>query len=482
MKYITLRESFIQAINENTAIAKQYVIKRAAKRLEKEPEALTDAERKKALESPAIAQIFELTKDHANYSLPFLRFYFEHRAPIKSPEGEPDAPSLEYLMNIIRTKKQMLAQLEHNFDYYASLKPENSITGFEKLTDALRTLERAKESKWFIDRLPRALRDQYRALPKDEQSRVINLAIQLKEIGDEAIGRLFDKIKAFSSWKIQDVIDYSSNYVKGYSNLGLRKKIAEIESLEPEAGIIYIDNQYLVLSVRTEKSQKELCSIANWCINRGSFSGYAKDAVQLNIFNFGTDPSDPLFLTGTTIYYNGTVRTSHDINDAHILKSTDPVEHLLALGYPQILVDSVMQQFPTEVGVKKIVYDLKIDAMQPEELFKIVIQQSYKSNFDQGALEIIYQILDSRIKRKISRKEIVQLYSRYGVLSTFSAQLLKFLLEDVTVTEMKPIIDSTVAIFKKMHSAAKILKTLPQPAQNVLSQEKEIRSELGILN
>ena len=38
----------------------------------------------------------------------------------------------------------------------------------------------------------------------------------------------------------------------------------------------------------------------------------------MNIFNFGTDPSDPLFLTGTTIYYTGKVRTSHDINDKHI--------------------------------------------------------------------------------------------------------------------------------------------------------------------
>ena len=121
------------------------------------------------------------------------------------------------------------------------------------------------------------------------------------------------------------------------------KKVAELEELEPEAGVIYSDDQYLVMSMRTENAQKKLCSVANWCINRGSFSSYATDAVQLNIFNFGTDPSDPLFLTGTTVYYNGRVRTSHDINDRHIMKSSDPAEHLSQLGYPDSLVSNVVQ-------------------------------------------------------------------------------------------------------------------------------------------
>ena len=96
-------------INENTAAAKQYVFKNAAKKIKKEADKLTDEDRTKALDSPAIKEIFELTKNHPNYSLPFLRFYFEHRAPIKVTAENPDAPSLQYLMNIITTKKQLLS-------------------------------------------------------------------------------------------------------------------------------------------------------------------------------------------------------------------------------------------------------------------------------------------------------------------------------------------------------------------------------------
>ena len=470
-------------INENTAAAKQYVFKNAAKKIKKDADRLTDEDKTKALDSPAIKEIFELTKNHPNYSLPFLRFYFEHRAPIKVTAENPDAPSLEYLMNIITTKKQMLSQLEHNFDYYASLKPEESgRSGFERLTDELRTLERAKEAKWFVDGLPRNLRDQYRELSKNEQAKVINIAIQLKEIGKSAIDRLFKKIKAFKD--IDEVIDAASKQIKGYSNLGLGKKISEIESLEPEAGIVYSDDQYLVLSVRTENAQKKLCSIANWCINRGSFSGYANNAVQLNIFNFGIDPSNPLFLTGTTIYYNGKVRTSHDINDNYIQKSEDPEKHLLSLGYPEKLVSSIQQEFPAEVMIKKIIYDLNVDKLSPEGLLGAIIKQSYTvdPSTDPTVLEIILDIIRTRIKTNMTRQQVVSFYVKNGVLSKFSAQLLKVLLEDATKTETQAILSSTLEVFKKVHAATKVIANLPTQVKNVLSQEKDILAELGYSN
>lgn len=471
-------------LNENTAVAKQYVFKRAAKKLEKDPANLTDAEKKEILDKPSIKEIFELTKSHPNYSLPFVRFYFEHKAAIKSPAENPDAPSLEYLMNIIKNKKQMLSQLEHNFDYYASLKPDNGISGFERLTDELRTLERAKDAKWFVDALPKPLRDQYRTMSKEEQAKVITLAIQLKDLGESAISRLFEKIKAFSSWNIEKVIDYAANYVKGYSNLGMGKKIAEIEALEPEAGIIYSDDQYLVLSVRTENAQKKLCSVANWCINRGSFSGYAKEAVQLNIFNFGIDPSDPLFLTGTTIYYNGKVRTSHDINDTYIQKSDNPVNHFTALGYPEKLVSAVMLQFPAEVMIKKIIYDLNLDKLTPEGLLLSIIKQSYSvdPSADPTVLEVVLSIIKTRIKDAMTRQQVVSFYVKNGVLSKFSAQLLKILLDGATKTETQSILSSTLEVFKKVHAASRVIQNLPPQVKNVLAQEKDILSELGYAN
>jgi hypothetical protein len=483
MKYISPYHGWLP-LYENTAAAKQYVIKQAAERLSKEVSELTDSERARALDSPQVQLIFSLTKDYPSYSASFLRFYFEHNAPIETPADNPEAYSLEKMINILKTRKQLISQLPHNFDYYASLKPERRITGWERLTDSLRTLERAKEAKWFVDSLPRPLRDGYRALPTEEQAAVITLAIKLKELGKEVTARLFEKIKAFSSWTISDVISYASNYVKGYSNLDMRKKIDEIESLAPEAGIIYSDDQYVVVSIRTEASQKELCAIANWCINRGRFAEYSEEAVQLNIFNFGADPTDPLFLTGTTVYYSGKVRTSHDINDDYIQKSQDPAKHFLALGYPKELVSAVMVQFPIEASIKKIVYDLKLDTKSPEDLLFGLIRESYRSDYasDPRVMEIIGQIIDIRVREKMSRVQVVQLYVKYGVLSKFSAQILKSLVVDPTKTEMQQILSSTLNAFKRVHAAVAMYKDdarIPIQIKNVLSREGEVLAELG---
>ena len=477
-------------INENTKLAKQYVIsvisKKISKKREEGVQISSEELEKTALSSPVVKQIFDLTKGHPGYTLAFLRFYFEQKIAITQPANENEVKSLDRLMSIIKDKKHIISQLEHNIDYYASQKSEEgtTITGFEAMADEIRTLERAKDAKWFIDGLPKPLRDQYRAASKSEQATVITLAVQLKDLGTSAINRLFEKIKAFTSWTIKDVIAYTSNYVKGYSNLGLSKKIAELEALEPEAGIVYSDDQYLVLSVRTENSQKKLCAIANWCINRGSFTSYARDGVQLNIFNFGIEPSDPLFLTGTTIYYSGKVRTSHDINDKYIVKSEDPAKHLTDLGYPEKLVSTVIGEFQNEVGIKNIVTDLKIDASTPEALLFSILKNSYLVDLQNNLkiMEVVLSIIRGRIKSGMSRKQVVTFYIQYGVLSKFSAQVLKELLGDLTETELQSILTSTIQKFKMVHRASSSITKLPPQIKNAIAQEKDILRELGYVD
>ena len=475
-------------INENTKLAKQYVVSVISKRLRSigsGAQISSEELEKKALSSPEVKQIFDLTKGHPGYTLAFLRFYFEQKINITQPAGVDEVRSLDRLMSIIKDKKHIISQLDHNIDYYASQKSEEgTVTGFEAIADEIRTLERAKDAKWFIDGLPKPLRDQYRALSTSEQATVITLAVQLKEIGTTAINRLFEKIKAFTSWTIKDVIDYTSNYVKGYSNLGMSKKIVELEELEPEAGIIYSDDQYLVLSVRTENSQKKLCAIANWCINRGSFTSYAKDGVQLNIFNFGIEPSDPLFLTGTTIYYTGKVYTSHDINDKLIKKSDDPAKHLTDLGYPEKLVSTVIGEFQNEVGIKKTIVDLKIDASTPVALLFSILKNSYLVDLQNNLkiMEVVLSNIRGRIKSGMSRKQVVTFYTQYGVLSKFSAQVLKELLGDLTETELQSILTSTIQKFKMVHRASSSVAKLPPQIKNVIAQEKDILRELGYVD
>jgi len=462
------------SLNENISAAKIYMQKRYAKRLRKDPNALTPEERDKALTEPAYLQILNLVKAYPGYAMPFIKFHFDHGATIQD---------LTSLLEIVKTKKHLIQQLTIPIDQWANLEPVNGIQGFEQLMDELRTMERAKDAKWFMESLPRTLRDQYRALDGERKKEAITLAIQLKELGESAIGRLFAKIKAMSSWTIEQVLEYTANYVKGFANLGLSKKVKELEELEPEAGVIYSDEQYLVMSMRTENAQKKLCAVANWCINRGSFSSYASDAVQLNIFNFGTDPSDPLFLTGTTVYYNGKVRTSHDINDRHIMKSSDPTEHLTQLGYPQALVSNVVQELATEMMVKKVVYDLKLDKTKPVELLFNIIKQSYLVDpaANQDSLNIVLHIVDTRIKENLTQDQVLKMYKDQGVLSKFSAQLVKMLLAEASDQDIQAIIDSTLSIFAEVNLIAKEDPSLVFPqVRNILAQENDVLRELGL--
>ena len=423
------------SLNENISAAKIYMQKRYAKRLRKDPNALTPEERDKSLTDPAYLQILELVKAYPGYAMPFIKFHFDHGATVQD---------LTSLLEIIKTKKHLLPQLTRSIDQWANAEPVNGIQGFEQLMDELRTMERAKDAKWFMEALPRTLRDQYRAL---------------------------------------DVLEYTANYVKGFANLGLSKKVKELEELEPEAGVIYSDDQYLVMSMRTENAQKKLCAVANWCINRGSFSSYASDAVQLNIFNFGTDPSDPLFLTGTTVYYNGKVRTAHDINDKHIMKSSDPTEHLTQLGYPQALVSNVVQELATEMMVKKVVYDLKLDKTKPVELLFNIIKQSYLVDpaANQDSLNIVLHIVDTRIKQNLTQDQVLKMYKDQGVLSKFSAQLVKMLLADAGDADIQAIIDATLSIFAEVNLIAKEDPSLVFPqVRNILAQENDVLRELGL--
>jgi hypothetical protein len=468
----------LMKLDESTKAAKEYMFQRAAKKMRKEPAELTPEEKDQILTDPQYLQIVDLAKAFPNYLTALLKFGLDQKASLED---------LRTLLQTLQDKKQLLSQLGRSpqevLDNYSNREPVNGIFGFEQLTDAIRTIERIKEAKWFIDSMPRKIREQFRALTPEEQQPFITAAIQLKELGEEAISRFFKKIKAFENKPISDVGEYIERYLKGFSNLDMQKKIQDIENLEPEAGIIYSDDQYLVMSVRTEKAQKDLCAVANWCINRGSFSSYANDAVQLNIFNFGTSSSDPLFLTGTTVYYTGKVRTSHDINDSMIKKSDDPTEHFSQLGYPDEVVSTIIRELPREMMVKKVVYDLNLDKNKPIEVLFNIIKQSYSIDpqTDPETLDIVLDIVRTRIKENLTRAEIIKMYTEYGVLSKFSAMLVKELLDDSSPEEMQQIIDATLRIFATVNQIAKEDPTLLFPqVKNVLAQESDVLKELGL--
>jgi hypothetical protein len=448
MENVGLVESFSNwlsgyDINENISAAKIYMQKRYAKEIKKELKDLTPSEKDKALDNAAYLKILDLLKGHPGYVMPFTKFHFDQGIGM---------PQLIQLLNTLKTGRHLIQQLSKPIEQWANTEPVNGISGFEQLNDELRTLEREKEAKWFINGLPRNLRDQYRALDKDKQQMVITLAVQLNELGKSAIDRLFEKIKSMDRWKIEDVITYTSNYINGFSNLEMKKKITELESLDPEAGILYNDDKYLVMSIRTEAAQKKLCAVANWCINRGSFHSYADKGLQINIFNFGTDPADPLFLTGNTITFDGKVTDSHDINDKSIRKSSEISAHFKELGYPDSLISVIENDFEDECNIKRALdkFYRRGSVMRPQEMVMSLIVMNrglLAGTMSNDAWEKISGVVAKILagENNLTNKTFMKCFIDSGILTEAAWNIFDSIIgKDYTEEEMKEIKDSTI--------------------------------------
>jgi hypothetical protein len=442
-------------INENIAAAKVYMQKRYANRLKKDVRELTPVEKDKALENSAYLKILDLLKGQPGYVMPFTKFHFDQGITIDELNG---------LLDTIKTGRHLIQQLSKPIEQWANTEPVNGISGFEQLNDELRTIEREKGVKWFINGLPKNLRDQYRALDKDKQQTVITLAVQLDELGKSVIDRLFEKIKSMDRWKIEDVITYTSNYINGFSNLEMKKKIDELESLEPEAGILYNDDKYLVMSIRTEEAQKKLCAVANWCINRGQFYGYADKGLQINIFNFGTDPADPLFLTGNTIGFDGRVTDSHDINDKSILKSREMTEHFKELGYPDSLISVIKDDFEDECNIKRALtafYKRQSD-LTPRKVVEALITMS--KGFLAGVMsQKSWEKISGTVAKIISentglkKEAFMRIFMENGIYVPATWNVFDSLIgKDYTKQEMEAIRDSTMEGIEEMTSLIEV--------------------------
>lgn len=475
--YISWKEG---KLNENLAAAKAYMEKEYAQEINKKSSELTPEEKNAALSNRAYQEIIKMIGNSTGFANAFVKFHFEQRVSLQR---------LKELLTKLNTERHILSQLPKNLDQYASAEKVGAANGFEQLNDAIRTLERVKESKWFIDNLPKALRDQYREASADVKTEVINIAQQLSEMEKSTIARLMEKIKAFASWSLDDMIKYCTNYIAGFSNLNLSSKIKDIEELAPQAGILYSDDKYLVLSMRTEDAQKKLCSVANWCINRGSFHTYAKNALQINIFNFSEESSDPMFLIGTTISYEGKVTASHDINDKDIVKSSNFKDHFSKLEYPTTLIDAIESSLSTEASIKKLVYKLSFDNTTPEKILLNILHSSYEleENFDIETLKEIVLILQDKIgpllENEASKKEIVKIFEENGVLSKLSLSIAYSLFGKGDTQSYSVLYGATSEIYAEIEDEVKnnpaVMNNL---IKNVMDQKEYILSNLQKLS
>lgn len=463
------------SVFENISGAKAYMMKLYATKNRLSQEEMTDEDKAKALDDDKYKAIIQLIGNAHGYALAFVRFVFEHGATLEQ---------LKELLAKLTADNNLVRQLPMEVNRYA-LTPKgeriNGVNPFEALMDDINKIEVRRKAKWIIDELPGNLRRSFRELPADDQQRLLNAATLLNDQGEEVKRRLLAKARAFST--IMEFIEFAENYVKGYSNSDIASKMAKIEELEPEAGILYADDKYLMLSARTEKAQKDLCSVANWCINRGSFNNqsYGGGAIQINTFDFTKPATDANHLIGTTISYDGQVTYSHDINDRNIKTTSSPVEHFRKFGYPEAMIRVLMATLPVEAVIKRVVTDLQLDRRSPVDIFEDIIKSSYTINTEnnEGATKVIMSILMERLVPVMSKEAMMGKYLKLGAISEFSAKLFNTLFQDATQEEREKVLAKNQEIYGLLHTIeARGTTKLSQAMKNILDAKTRVKDIL----
>jgi hypothetical protein len=434
-------------LNENVKAAKSFLVKRYAEK--NRIEEITPEVEQKAVDNKAYNKIREVLKGNDGYVYAFVKFHFDHGASI----GD-----LEQLYDKIKENAGSLNTLPLTIEEYSKEKTVNGVNPFEALMDQFNNIEERRKYRWVIDKVNGDLRRSIKSMSPEMIDRLYKAAKLIDEADKEAgdfkdpeTGKVTNNRISLlvKSNAFKDGVTYLKwveEMAEGASNSELSGKVNALRALQPEAGIIYNNGGYLAMSVRTEHAQKELCSVANWCINRGSWGSYGgkTNSLQFNIFNFNLPVTNPLHIVGTTIDSNGRVNTAHDKNDSHVMKDQDPYRHFIALGYPQDLATALINSIETETTIKSIVTNLGINTSNPSDLLASLVKSTYKIDLDveENIRNIIVGIIRDQLSTKLSRESVLDLYMKFGVLSTFSARILNILLPSLTDEEKTKLLDN----------------------------------------
>ena len=434
-------------LNENVKAAKSFLVKRYAEK--NRIEEITPEVEQKAVDNKAYNKIREILKGNDGYVYAFVKFHFDHGASI----GD-----LEQLYDKIKENAGSLNTLPLTIEEYSKEKTVNGVNPFEALMDQFNNIEERRKYRWVIDKVNGDLRRSIKSMAPEMIDRLYKAAKLIDEADKEAgdftdpeTGKVTNNRISLlvKSNAFKDGVTYLKwveEMAEGASNSELSGKVNALRALQPEAGILYNRNNYLAMSVRTEHAQKELCSVANWCINRGSWGSYGgkTNSLQFNIFNFNLPVTNPLHIVGTTIDSNGRVNTAHDKNDSHVMKDQDPYRHFIALGYPQDLATALINSIETETTIKSIVTNLGINTSNPSDLLASLVKSTYKIDLDveENIRNIIVGIIRDQLSTKLSRESVLDLYMKFGVLSTFSARILNILLPNLTDEEKTKLLDN----------------------------------------
>jgi hypothetical protein len=505
-----MRYGQIQSINESTLnAAKSYMEKVYASENSIDPKELTPEQKVEALTNKGYQEIRKMLeeKNQFGYALPFVKFHFEQNIPIgkRYPDikeidlGESlvqeankiPIADLKTLLVVLSEKKNIVSRLPRQLAQYATSEKIDNVPGFEALVDDIRTISREDGAKWLFTNLYQKQREEYRNATPEEKKDFVTAAYTLKDLGQSVSDRFMAKIRVHKDKSFSDLMKEINKFLAGYSNVEMQKKMEEIASLVPQVGVLYFEDGYLALSVRTEEAQKKLFTVANWCINRGSWTSYAgkkgSKGLQINIFDYNRDLTDRLFLTGTTISYEGfKVTTSHDIADSPIKKSENPEAHFKALGYPQEAVSAIIESLPGEIAIKQIIEDMNLGfGGGTTQLIKSLLSLE-KGKVTGRVSETIWQRIISSVAdiltdgKHISKPKIIAHCKEHGLISKETISVFDSIMSpgDYTRNDMEEIYASTLENFESLEFLEQLYDSGKMKKDTVPGQYEKVKQTI----
>jgi hypothetical protein len=447
-----------------------------------------------------------------------------------SVETDPDSAivgSPTGIYNMMVGLKPNLNQLPlKNVDSYARIIPssQSERPSYEVLGDDLRVMEAKRKLKKIYDELiPRMKKEFDRVSASDnpkekkliQDLELFSLSLEnLKPRTDPETGKIeipFKVFKAKTGMRFSDspealkdnpsfkdsavafraLVKECISLVDTWS-LGLNDYTEKLIALGLRAGILYNKKGYLVMSARTPESQKVVSGDTNFCISKSdtTFWQYGEGAIQLNIINSNLPKANAKYLLGVTIEKNGAVKNcawkpnnDKDTRDFHPSR-INYAAFLKQLGYPQDLIQEVIDQFEGEITIKlsleKFYKDSK--SLTPLALIKSLID--IKQGIFNGVVSpeqwdqvsgIVALII--REERDIPVSDFIKEFKEGGIFTVSAWEVFDYVVEgDYTKKDMEKIKQTTLEVISEVEG----MKVLIDKGKT-LSMSKEKMEKLFAL-
>lgn len=465
----------------------------------------------------------------------FTRFKFEQGATIT---GNPDKPGdLDSLHKNLVDLRDSIDDFLGLLDQYSKMQQEEGevLPGFKQLGDYLTELFKLRRGKWIIDSLSgkamslnipqyRALgfgpdnpinqRTLYRSTPKEKQLELLSAAAALNDLNEPALIKAVQQNMSGRA-SIDDIIVYINSQINAASNVDRLALIKKAQDSYPAAVVLYSGPNHMVISFRTDAELPFLADRAKtWCIQPkwyntsggGQFWGYASPntgTLQLVLYDFTKEASDPYYLVGLTLgpsgkvnslctYPNSCSRSGEDFRTYLKHVSTSHGEN----SYPQDVIDGIDLVFQDESNTKKMLdntykkifdYSKDIgdrDKALAETLIGLVRDMSdltKKEDTDVKSKEnIVNQVIASELKRLRNSSAIAKVQGDYihkytqgnfPIPSAADVKIFEIILEGsprLTVDILNLIIQNNQNTLKTLD---KNIKLIGQTVDNALSRK-----------